>query len=174
MHGVDVALIESLKGAVGAAARIKQENHARLAATPTDITFVGWLYGEKKVRDQKLRSSMLIIEFDNERAANVAIHLGLTLRQTLHRYDRYDREQKVVQCFRCQAYGHIAAHCNRRLACAYCANEHDSHRCQYQHDQDHAKCAVCKRGHFAFDRKCPKREKQMEKASDMRATSPRY
>ena len=51
----------------------------RLSTTPTDITYVGWLIGAEKVKDQVLQSSALVVEFDDDRAANTAIGRGLVL-----------------------------------------------------------------------------------------------
>lgn len=52
------------------AKRLLAANTHRWAATPTDITYVGWARPWKRVV-QEGRPSMLVVEFDNDRAASL-------------------------------------------------------------------------------------------------------
>ena len=170
MNGVSCQL-----GLATAPACIKADNLGRLASAPTAITYTGWLFGPRYIADQKPETSKLIVEFDSDQAANIAILLGLAIDGHDHPCERYNQTHQIRQCFNCQAYGHIAQHCKRPTSCAYCAQGHSSQECPTARDHARAQCAVCRKqnvkqsnkvpeGHFAFDRSCPARMERVEAA----------
>lgn len=176
MNGVNCQL-----NLAAAPARIKADNLGRLASAPTAITYTGWLLGPRYIAEQKPETSKLIVEFDNDRAANIAILLGLAIDGRDHPCEYYDQTHRIQQCFNCQAYGHIARHCKRPTSCAYCAQNHSSQECPTARDRARAQCAVCQQqntkrsekiseDHFAFDRSCPARVERVEIARHNRAT----
>jgi hypothetical protein len=73
MYGVDCCKINPDRKAE-AKAQLSADNAGRLSNTPANIEYVGWLLG---ARAKDLQSSMLVVEFDDERAANTAIGRGL-------------------------------------------------------------------------------------------------
>lgn len=159
---------------------IKADNLGRLASAPTAITYTGWLLGRRHIAEHKPETSKLIVEFDNDRAANIAILLGLALNGRDHPCEYYDQTHRIQQCFNCQAYGHIARHCKRPTSCAYCAQNHSSQECPTARDRTRAQCAVCQKqntkqsekiseDHFSFDRSCPARVERVETARHNRA-----
>ncbi|ODM14239.1 hypothetical protein SI65_04177 [Aspergillus cristatus] len=103
MNGVNCQL-----DLAAAPARIKADNLGRLASAPTMITYTGWLLGPRHIAEHKPETSKLIVEFDNDRAANIAILLGLAIDGRDHPCEYYDQTHRIQQCFNCQAYGHIA------------------------------------------------------------------
>lgn len=168
MNGVNCQL-----DLAAAPARIKADNLGRLASAPTAITYTGWLLGPRHTAEHKPETSKLIVEFDNDRAANIAILLGLALNGRDHPCEFYDQTHRIQQCFNCQAYGHIARNCKRPTSCAYCAQNHSSQDCPTARDRAKALCAVCQKqntkqsektleDHFAFDRSCPARVERVE------------
>lgn len=50
----------------------------------------------------------------------------------------------LMQCQRCQRFGHIMRVCKSPLACCYCAEEHETRNCTVDADQPY-KCANCTR-----------------------------
>jgi hypothetical protein len=52
-------------------AKLKANNIGRLALMPAEITYIGWLLRAK--RAVEIESSMLMVEFDNNWLANLAI-----------------------------------------------------------------------------------------------------
>ena len=82
------------------AERLLADNAPRLAATPTEITYVGWLQPWKRVTREG-KPSMLVVELDNDRAGNVLIRQGAVLGGKNHKVSWYDREQQIQQCFGC-------------------------------------------------------------------------
>jgi hypothetical protein len=72
------------------------------------------------------RSSLLVIELEQPSHADSAIERGLCLGAELLACELYAKGCKLVQCFRCQTYGHIGKHCKAQETCGYCAGEHDT------------------------------------------------
>ncbi|OJD26981.1 hypothetical protein ACJ73_01615 [Blastomyces percursus] len=128
IHGIPPKTMDLPASAREVAAALLVENQPRLAACPAEIVYLGWLLPERR---RSPTSALVVAEFTNERAANTAIRCGLAWRSQNHACTRYIREARVQQCFRCQQYGHVKAHCARQMACAYCAENHDTTHCPH-------------------------------------------
>ena len=83
-----------------APARIKADNLGRLASAPTVITYTAWLLGPWHIAKHKPETSKLIVEFDNDRVANIAILLGLALDGRDHPCEYYGQTHRIQQCFK--------------------------------------------------------------------------
>lgn len=65
--------------------------------------------------------------------------------------------QEVVQCFRCQRFGHSARHCMMQSRCVKCSQSHARGSCQNTDRSSPAYCVNCgEMGHPANFRQCPK------------------
>lgn len=79
---------------------------------------------------------------------------------------RYVREARVVQCYKCQMYGHVAAKCqNSNSICSTCAGHHRAETCDKKEDRTAWRCAACARdGHRSTDHSCPARKQASREA----------
>jgi hypothetical protein len=59
----------------------------------------------------------------------------------------------IVQCTRCQDYGHSKSYCNRPFYCVKCGQQHDSKSCTKPKDTP-ASCALCQGNHPANYKGC--------------------
>ena len=57
------------------------------------------------------------------------------------------------QCFRCQAFGHLARDCTSTEKCKSCAGDHDSRKCPNKDDE--RTCRNCFGAHPTTFRGCP-------------------
>jgi hypothetical protein len=90
-----------------------------------EIKYVGWL-----TRNAYSKSaSSVIIEFTQPEDANKIIDEGLVWQGELFQCERYERQCRLKQCFKCQKYGHIGTQCKATTARGYCAQEHNSRDC---------------------------------------------
>jgi len=61
--------------------------------------------------------------------------------------------RNLIQCTRCQSYGHTQAYCNHQPKCVKCGDNHLSSECKKDKDSP-ASCAFCTQPHPANYRGC--------------------
>lgn len=65
------------------------------------------------------------------------------------------RRNSVVQCHRCQLFGHIQKNCNAQFMCMKCGENHSTHECTKPATIP-PKCSNCEGEHLSISRRCPK------------------
>jgi hypothetical protein len=63
------------------------------------------------------------------------------------------KKNSIVQCIRCQCYGHTKAYCMKPYACVKCGDEHSSTTCT-KSPSTPPKCALCGGDHPANYKGC--------------------
>lgn len=111
-----------------------------------DIKYIGWLSRSAATKS----ASSIIVEFTRPEDANKIIDEGLIWQGEVFQCERYDRQCRLKQCYKCQRYGHIGTQCTAQTACGYCAEAHSSKDCPTKVDKESPrKCATCKGPHEA-------------------------
>jgi hypothetical protein len=136
-----------------------------------EIKYVGWL-----TRNATSKSaSSVIIDFTKPEDANKTTDEGLVWQGELFQCERYERQCRLKQCFKCQRYGHIGTQCKAITACGYCAQEHGSRDCPSKaHRVATRKCAACGGAHKAWSHNCPTRKDELAGTKAAYATRSRY
>lgn len=67
-------------------------------------------------------------------------------------WERYKNKNRVVQCYKCQSFDHIARNCYKNPKCSICAGPHETNSCD---NKDNLKCTNCQNPHAANDKQCP-------------------
>jgi len=62
-------------------------------------------------------------------------------------------KNNIIQCARCQQYGHTKTYCNKPFVCVKCGGPHNSKECNKRKDIP-AKCALCGGSHPANYKGC--------------------
>jgi hypothetical protein len=150
-------------------AQILQDNRPFIPRA--EIRHIGWL-----TRDATTKTATTItIEFTKPEDANKIIDEGLIWQGEVFQCERYERQCRVKQCFKCQRYGHIGTQCKAATACGHCAQEHDTRDCPSRAGQAVTrKCAACRGEHEAWSRQCPTRKDEIAKARTAYEMRPRY
>lgn len=100
----------------------------------------------------KLTYNAFTIEL--EKTPNVENILDLTtLGNQQIEVEKLTPQHKIVQCYRCQLFGHTKNYCSRPYTCVKCAGSHKAGDCNKTSEED-AKCANCGGGHPASFRGC--------------------
>jgi len=61
------------------------------------------------------------------------------------------RRSRVIRCYKCQPFGHLAKFCNNQRRCEFCAGVHESdEKCCCE-----PRCVNCSGNHPSFSSKCP-------------------
>ncbi|KAJ6437601.1 zinc knuckle [Purpureocillium lavendulum] len=136
-----------------------------------EIKYIGWLTKSSSSKS----SSSVIVEFAKAEDANRIIDEGLIWQGEVFQCERYDRQCRLRQCFRCHKYGHIGTQCRATTACGYCAQDHPTRECPAKND-DMAprKCAACRGEHEAWNSQCPTRKQELAKIKDAYKARPKY
>ncbi|KAA8642676.1 uncharacterized protein ATNIH1004_011621 [Aspergillus tanneri] len=140
-----------------------------MAATPTEITYVGWVRPWKTVVGRDAQpcwwwNSTTTAQPSGDRQ-------GLILDGKQH-----DATAAAAMLW-LSRIRHIIQHCRKALACAYCGQEHSTQDCVHKdHDnrRKHAHCVLCGGKHYAFDRKCPVKRQQIKIIRQKKATCPPF
>lgn len=73
----------------------------------------------------------------------------------LIRWEKFKTKNKVIQCFKCQAYGHFAKNCFKNEKCVLCTGAHGLKNCPLKNKPNQLlKCANCGENHSAGSREC--------------------
>lgn len=83
------------------------------------------------------------------------------LQYTKITWERYMNKKIIIQCHRCQQWGHATANCNRAPKCLKCAKEHWTRDCT-KSPETQAECANCNGPHPANNVECPAYKRRLE------------
>lgn len=67
-------------------------------------------------------------------------------------WEKNTTASRVIQCYKCWSYGHIATNCFRREVCSKCAQNHETKMCK--ETSENLKCINCGGQHLANDTRC--------------------
>lgn len=70
------------------------------------------------------------------------------------RVEEPKKRREIVQCFRCQAFGHTRSYCNRAPRCVKCGEDHLTEVCKISPKSEYVKCVHCEGNHPASYRGC--------------------
>ena len=101
--------------------------------------------------------------------ASWIIRRGLVSNFAIHLAEYYSPESRLTQCFKCQAYGHVAPVCREAEACGHCTGKHNTKDCV---TQSQLKCANCGKKHPARNHECSVRRAAKVKSMQARYTAP--
>nr|XP_024218550.1 leucine-rich repeat extensin-like protein 3 [Halyomorpha halys] len=79
--------------------------------------------------------------------------------QILFRVEKYRQRKELIQCHKCQKFGHSKNYCEHPMACVRCAGPHLIQNCPRQGPP---KCTNCDLEHVASFRGCEKRKTYAE------------
>jgi hypothetical protein len=69
------------------------------------------------------------------------------------RWEKLKGKTQIIQCHRCQKWGHAAANCNAAIKCLKCGDDHATSECSIKKEDatthNKIKCANCAGSHLA-------------------------
>lgn len=74
------------------------------------------------------------------------------------------KSKQIVQCYRCQLFGHVQKNCTADYKCMKCAADHPTYQCTKEKTTP-ARCSNCNGEHTSIDKKCPKRPTLHQKSA---------
>ena len=166
-HGIRVARVNTTNQA---SAIVEIERQNRALHPGLKIERVSW---PKTVEGKPV--STLHLDLFCPMAANRLLEKGLLEDLCAHTCEVFNQAAHLTQCFRCQAYGHVARACKSMAKCAHCAGEHSTQDCRRVDDQSKARCAnCCQHGHTAWMKVCPVRSTEIDRLQAVRMHTPAH
>lgn len=162
VHGVRIANVDTRDPNMPKKIQSENKNlHGSL-----QIVKLAWL--KKNIEEGKAHSSLIVYAKDTA-SANKMIQKGLVIDYALHNSELYHSDFYIKQCFKCQAYGHIAPHCGRSEKCGKCASSHATQACT---ENNRKKCGNCGRNHASWSGQCTIRIAAKAKAAVAKQAAP--
>ena len=110
----------------------------------------------RKPRSLDAPTHSIIVFVEDPNHADQLIARGMHAGKRHHSTEKYLPGCQLMQCFKCQGFGHKAERCTRPQRCGKCAKDHQTKACT---EQDSEICALCDGNHHAWHEDCPKRQK---------------
>lgn len=105
----------------------------------------------------KIKIPIFILKFSQETEIKNICNVK-TLCYTRITWERYKANRPLIQCFKCQAYGHISINCFLKERCLKCSQGHKHEMC----NATSYTCANCGLGHLANDPRCQVRTNYLD------------
>jgi len=100
----------------------------------------------------KGRSAPVMVTFEESERASFAVKNGVRIGALQFRCKLYVERKKALQCYKCQAFGHVASACKANQKCVRCGGGHEVFNCPV--DRGQPKCANCDGAHSAAYKGC--------------------
>ena len=117
------------------------------------------------------RLETVMITFQTPTELEAALQDTLAIDNCIHSLEEYIQKRKVIQCYKCNKYGHVAKWCKSKKSCVFCGNGHDGRDCLEQHSPRRWRCSNCSGTHAADDEGCPT---YREKIAQLNSPNTRY
>lgn len=113
----------------------------------------------------------LVVEVGQAAQANRMINEGVVIAYDLKIVERYEPKCRIIQCFKCQRYGHISTQCKATQRCGYCGGSHSTVDCADKTQAKRRSCAACDGGeHSSWSTACLARAREAKRAKIARLT----
>lgn len=86
-------------------------------------------------------------------------------------WERYTTTKEIIQCHRCQHWGHATSNCYGKITCLKCSENHLTRDCTKTLDTP-AKCANCHENHPANSSNCKVYQKIIQKKQEKAESQP--
>ena len=100
---------------------------------------------------------------DSNNHVSAAQKHGVKIGWQLYRSEASREPPHVMQCFKCQQFGHSAKECSNATRCLRCSQKHSVKECTVQ--KENAKCSNCGGAHATVYRGCPAYQQKLAEAS---------
>ena len=96
------------------------------------------------------------IKSDKPKQAEALLSGGLVCQKTgiIFRVEEFKTTPSILQCFKCQSFGHKALNCTKKEKCVVCGEAHSHKNCPNK-EKRKPKCANCRGPHVANYTGCP-------------------
>ena len=86
------------------------------------------------ITKDNIKLQTIKIDFNDSAHQEDCIANGLKIENQIFRAEKYLPRQRIIQCFKCFKYGHVAKFCRKHTeTCKYCSGDHCAEECPHPH-----------------------------------------
>ena len=124
------------------------------------------------VKAGKIELRTIKIDLTTPEQSEKMIERGLLIHNLSLRAEKYIPRQRVIQCYHCYKFGHVAKFCHQKKpTCPMCAQNHHPEEC----DHTTQLCCNCASpSHYATSKNCPKFKTVLERIKNSNGISHQY
>jgi hypothetical protein len=125
---------------------------------------------KRKLKDQPRHFSLVMFVSSPDTADRYIKH-GIYIQQQRFPAEKYTPQFQLIQCYKCQQFGHHATRCRSpHEVCAKCSENHPTSQCQSKT----YKCAICKEEHPTWHEDCPNKTNIRQNLINRKRGAPVY
>ena len=121
-----------------------------------------------EVNQQNLKFKTVGIKCKDKNAADVLYDEGIRLNHIKYKVENYIRPIHVIQCHKCNEFGHKKEYCENQSRCLICGENRESKECKSKS----RKCSNCSGKHQANYKMCAIYRKEAEKKIEKNLINP--
>ena len=108
-----------------------------------------WLKNQRAREETNFSSVVMAVQ--DKQTAREMCKRGITIGSMWCVVEPYHPQQRIVQCLKCNNFGHITTHCRATEdTCGKCAGKHRTDQCK----EKRVKCCNCRGDHKAYSLQC--------------------
>ena len=110
----------------------------------------------KRFRNKIGPTYSVLLTFNSNEDLEHGIANNVTVCDIPFRVRVYESKKRVLQCYKCNGFKHVASVCSKEQVCAFCGEGHKESDCRVKEESQRAKfkCSNCGKNHSAFEKTC--------------------
>ena len=108
------------------------------------------------IKSNQQPMSTIKIDFSAAEHYDDCLTNGFKINHTIYKAEHYEAKRRVIQCYKCWRFGHVAHLCKNKQACELCSKNHEG-RCRFleeENSRSRMTCVNCSGPHKASDKIC--------------------
>lgn len=100
--------------------------------------------------------STIKIDFPSAKDYEDCLSNGFKIDYGVYKAEHYEAKRRIIQCYKCWHFGHVAHLCRNYEACELCSKNHEGRACKLRERNNRGRmnCVNCNGPHKATDKSC--------------------
>ena len=111
----------------------------------------------RRFMKKNVPTHVVLLTFDDKSDLEKSVNIRIPIGNTIFRARPYEIKPRLIQCYQCNKFNHIARNCAATTrTCAYCSEGHHENDCEIRKGkmESHYKCSNCGENHTALSKDC--------------------
>ena len=110
----------------------------------------------KRLKNKFGPTHVVLLVFSSKAEMEKASSERITIGNTIYRTRPYEIKKRLIQCYQCFSFNHIARNCTKARVCPFCCGSHEDKDCEIKKKKETEKyvCINCRGNHAALSKDC--------------------